>query len=124
MLELVHGAGQCGLCPSIVKKPGTLLPLPIAFNAAASAGVMVPNTGRPVVAGAFTGATRRSWIIQPSYQPLSLLMTNKPEMSVKMSMKASTSSGSVGKPGFGSTTSRTAPRVGSPQSNPVAVNCA
>jgi hypothetical protein len=40
-------------------------------------------------------------------------MTKSPEMSVKMSMNASGSSGSVGKPGFGSSASRTDPIVGS-----------
>ena len=43
-----------------------------------------------------------SWIIHPSYQPLSLLMTNNGEMSVKTSLKARGSFGSVGSPGLGS----------------------
>src|SRR5215813_3211754 len=56
----------------------------------------------------------RSWIIQPSYQPLSLLITNNPEISVKMSINARGSVGSVGRPGLGSNTTRTAPTVGRP----------
>ena len=64
-----------------------------------------------------------SWIIHPSYQPLSLLMTNNGEMSVKTSMKARGSFGSVGSPGLGSSTTRTAPTVGSPQFPPVTVSC-
>ena len=63
-----------------------------------------------------------SWIIHPSYQPLSLLMTNNGEMSVKTSLKARGLFGSVGSPGLGSRTTRTAPTVGSPQFPPVAVN--
>src|SRR6516162_7591887 len=59
----------------------------------------------------------------PSYQPLSLLMTNKGEMSVKTSLKARGLFGSVGKPGLGSKTTRTAPTVGRPQFPPVAVSC-
>jgi hypothetical protein len=49
------------------------------------------------------------------HSPLSLLITKSPEMSVKTSMNARTSLGSVGKPGLGST--RTAPMVGRPQSD-------
>src|SRR5215471_8663426 len=56
-----------------------------------------------------------SWIIQPSYQPLSLLITNSPEMSVNTSMNAFGSLGSVGSPGFGSSTTRTDPMLGKPQ---------
>jgi hypothetical protein len=55
--------------------------------------------------------TRRSLIIQPSYQPASLLMTNRPEKSMKTSMKACGSSGLVGSPGLGSNTTRTEPMV-------------
>jgi hypothetical protein len=51
-------------------------------------------------------------------------MTNSPEMSVNTSMNVRTSSGSVGKPGLGSTTSRTAPMVGNPAFAPVAVSIA
>src|SRR5438876_1016866 len=36
-------------------------------------------------------------------------MTNRPEMSVNMSMNARGSSGSVGRPGFGSSVTRTGP---------------
>jgi len=39
-------------------------------------------------------------------------MTNRPEMSVNMSMNAPGLFGSVGSPGLGSTTTRTAPIVG------------
>src|SRR5262250_684844 len=103
-------AGKRGGVPSTVKMfPGTLLPVPIAASAAASAGVIVPYGGWPPGSGAAIGGTRTSWIIQPSYQPDSLLMTKSPETSVKMSMKARTSSGSVGSPGFGSSTTRTDP---------------
>src|SRR2546425_549263 len=42
-------------------------------------------------------------------------MTNSPEMSVKMSMNARTSFGSVGRPGFGSRATPTAATVGNPQ---------
>src|SRR5262249_42703520 len=73
--------------------------------------------------GSSTAGTVMSWIIQPSYQPLSLLMTNIGEMSVKTSMKAPGSVGLVGSPGLGSSTTRTAPTVGSPQVPPVTVNC-
>src|SRR5713226_7334097 len=72
---------------------------------------------------AFTLGTVRSWIIQPSYQPLSLLMTNSPEMSVKTSLNARGLFGSIGSPGLGSSTTRTAPTVESPQLPPVTVNC-
>src|SRR5437867_5206200 len=95
----------------------------MAFSASASAAVIVPNVAAPVPSdrgGALFG-TVRSWIIHPSYQPLSLLMTNNPEISVKMSMNAPGSLGSVGKPGFGSTTNRTAATAGRPQFDPVAV---
>ena len=71
-----------------------------------------------------TGATVRSWIIHPSYHPLSLLITNSPATSVNMSMNARTSLGSVGRPGLGSRTTRTEPMVGRPQSGPVAVSIA
>src|SRR5215475_12664988 len=102
--------------------PGTLLPLPIAFRLAASAGRIVPNCAWPSARGVgLTAGTVRSWIIQPSYQPLSLLITNKPDTSVKTSMNARGSVGSVGSPGFGSSTTRTAPIVGRPQFEPVAV---
>ena len=43
---------------------------------------------------------------------------------MKTSMKARGSFGSVGSPGFGSSTSRTAPIVGRPQFAPVAVSIA
>ena len=47
--------------PSNVKKrPGTLLPVPLAARAAASAGVIVPNCARPSASGAATGGTLRS----------------------------------------------------------------
>src|SRR6267143_787438 len=119
------GLGECGAFPSTVKKlPATpLFPVPMAASSAWSSGVMVPNCALPWTA-APTGATRRSWIIHPSYQPLSLLMTNSPRMSVKTSMNALGLSGSVGRPGFGSTTSRTPPMVDRPQFAPHEVNIA
>jgi hypothetical protein len=55
-----------------------------------------------------------SLIIQPSYHPDSLLITNSPEKSMKTSMNAPGSAGSVGKPGFGSRVTRTEPMVGKP----------
>src|SRR5262249_60084279 len=85
-------------------------------------GVMVRSGGWPGGRGGATAGIVMSWIIQPSYQPLSLLMTNIGEMSVKTSMKARGSVGSVGSPGLGSRTTRTAPTVGSPQFPPVTVN--
>src|SRR5260221_273959 len=117
--------GKWAAVPSIVKMlPGTLLPLPIALRAAASEGRIVPNCAWPSLRGvAFTLGTVRSWIIQPSYQPLSLLITNIGSMSVKMSMKARGLFGSVGSPGLGSRTTRTAPIVDIPQFAPVTVNC-
>src|SRR5712664_186360 len=65
------GLGECGAFPSTVKKlPATpLFPVPMAASSAWSSGVMVPNCALPWTA-APTGATRRSWIIHPSYQPL------------------------------------------------------
>src|SRR5262245_64580276 len=65
--------------------------------------------------------TITSWIIHPSYQPDSLLITNSPEMSVNMSTNAPGSLGSVGNPGLGSTTTRVAPRVGRSPFGPVAL---
>ncbi len=117
--------GAWGVSPSTVKKcPGTLLPLPMALSTAASSGRTVPNCAWPSARLVLlTEATVKSWIIHPSYHPLSLLMTNRPEMSVKTSMKALASLGSVGSPGLGSSTMRTAPTVGRPQLAPVAVNC-
>ena len=53
-----------------------------------------------------------SWIIHPSYQPLSLLMTNNGEISVKTSIKALGSLGSVGSSAWAPATTRTAPTVG------------
>src|SRR6202040_846570 len=103
--------------------PGTLLPVPILLRSAASRSVMAPNCACPSGRGGATDGTVMSWIIHPSYQPLSLLMTNKGEMSVKTSLKARGLFGSVGKPGLGSKTTRTAPTVGRPQFPPVAVNC-
>jgi hypothetical protein len=44
-------------------------------------------------------------------------------MSVKTSLKARGSFGSVGSPGLGSRTTRTAPTVVNPQFPPVTVNC-
>src|SRR5438094_320361 len=55
----------------------------MAFSASASAAVIVPNVAAPVPSdrgGALFG-TVRSWIIHPSYQPLSLLLTNSGSMS-------------------------------------------
>src|SRR5688572_12804272 len=103
--------------PSSVKRrpgTGTLLPAPIVASTAASAGVIVPNRARPSASGGATAGTRRSQVIHPSYQPDSLLMTNRPEMSVNMSMNARGSAGLVGRPGFGSSVMRTAPSVGRP----------
>src|SRR5436309_5398394 len=88
---------------------GTLLPVPIFLSISASRSVIVANCARPSGRGGAMGGTTRSWIIHPSYQPLSLLMTNSGEMSVKMSMKARGLLGSVGGPGLGSSTTRTAP---------------
>src|SRR4029077_2025829 len=48
----------------------------------------VPNCAWPSGRGLATAGTVMSWIIHPSYQPLSLLMTNNGEMSVKTSLKA------------------------------------
>src|SRR6516162_6732645 len=81
--------------------PGTLLPVPILLRSAASRSVIAPNCACPSGRGGATDGTVMSWIIHPSYQPLSLLMTNKGEMSVKTSLKARGLFGSVGKPGFG-----------------------
>jgi len=61
---------------------------PIARKAAASAAVIVPNWACPSGRGGATSGTCKSWIIQPSYQPLSLLMTNNGEMSVNTSINA------------------------------------
>src|SRR4029077_14229606 len=103
---------------------GTLLPVPICFNIVASAGRMTPNWAWPSCLGvALTLGTVRSWIIQPSYQPLSLLITNSPEMSVNTSLNARGLFGSVGRPGLGSNTHRPHPTVESPQLPPVTVNC-
>ena len=63
-----------------------------------------------------------SWIIHPSYQPLSLLMTNNWERSMKTSLKARGFVGSEGSPGLGSSTTRTVPIVGRPQFAPVTVS--
>src|SRR6202022_2111943 len=103
--------------------PGTLLPVPILLRISASRLMIVPNCACPSARGGATDGTVMSWIIQPSYQPLSLLMTNNGEMSVKTSLKSRGSFGSVGSPGLGSNTTRTAPTVGRPQFPPVAVNC-
>src|SRR2546429_7846938 len=92
----------------------------MSANAAASAAVIVPTEAAPLPSdrgGAMFG-TVRSWIIHPSYQPLSLLMTNSGSMSVKTSMKAFGSLGSVGKPGFGSRAAGEVPVVGRPQLGP------
>src|SRR6516165_6765785 len=103
--------------------PGTLLPVPILARMSASRWVRVPNCAWPSLRGAATLGTVMSWIIQPSYQPLSLLITNSGEMSVKTSLKARGLFGSVGSPGLGSSTTRTAPTVGKPQLAPVTVSC-
>ena len=58
------------------------------------------------------GGTLMSLIIQPSYQPDSLLITNNPEKSMNTSRNARGSSGSVGRPGLGSITIRIEPMVG------------
>ncbi len=88
--------------------PGTLLWEPFACNAVASACVMVPNWARPA-RGSASWATTRSWIIQFSYHPDSLLMTFSPAKSAKVSMAALTLLGSSGLPGSGSMTTRMAP---------------
>src|SRR5439155_19868347 len=93
--------------------------------AGASEAAIGPKVAGPVRSyrdGAMLG-TVRSWIIHPSYQPLSLLMTNSGSMSVKTSMKVRGLLGSVGRPGFGSRTTRTVPIVGSPQLAPVTDSC-
>jgi hypothetical protein len=89
----------------------TLLPPP-PWSAVASSWVIIPNCGVPSARSGPTSGTTTSWIIQPSYQPDSLLMTKSGEMSVKMSMNAPGSFGSVGNPGFGSSSRRTEPSVG------------
>jgi len=53
---------------------------------------------------------------------VALLITNSGEMSVKTSLKARGLFGSVGNPGMGSSTTRTAPTVGKPQFAPVTVS--
>ena len=121
--NLSDALGKCGALPSTVKIcPGTLLLVPIFLRISASPAVIVPNAARPPGRGGAAGGTMMSWIIYPSYQPLSLLMTNSGEMSVNTSLKARGSLGSVGSPGLGSRTTRTAPIVGSPQFPPVTVN--
>src|SRR5712671_4642359 len=87
--------------------PATLLPVPIRCRIAASRAVIVPNCACPSERGLATAGTVMSWIIHPSYQPLSLLMTNSGEMSVKTSLKARGFVGSVGSPALGSSTTRT-----------------
>src|ERR1700736_1988676 len=92
--------GKRGAWPSTVKTfPATLLPVPILFSISASRWVTVPNCAWPSGRGLATAGTVMSWIIHPSYQPLSLLMTNNGEMSVKTSLKARGLFGSVGSPG-------------------------
>src|SRR4030095_7596339 len=83
-------------------------------SAFASAAVIVPNCACPSARGGAIEGTTMSCNIQPSYQPDSLLMTNMPEISVKKSLKDSTSFGSVGNPGLCSSVRRTEPMVGSP----------
>src|SRR6516165_5037267 len=102
--------------------PGTLLPVPILFTTSASRWVIVPNCAWPSGRGLAMAGTVMSWIIHPSYQPLSLLITNNGEISVKTSLKARGLLGSVGSPGLGSSTIRTAPTVDNPQLPPVTVN--
>ena len=115
--------GKRALRPSVVKRrPGTLLPVPRPRIRSASCCRSIPNWAWPSPRAGPTGATCRSWIIQPSYQPLSLLITNIGSMSVNTSMKARTSFGSVGRSGFGSRARRTEPIVGMPQSAPVTVS--
>src|SRR5262245_36497876 len=94
--------------------PGMLFPRPRAAIAAASAAVIVPKRAVPSGRGGAMGGTLMSLIIHPSYQPDSLLITNNPEKSMKMSINARGSLGLVGNPGFGSNVTRTAPMVGSP----------
>src|ERR1700720_1920411 len=68
--------GKRGAWPSTVKTfPATLLPVPILFSISASRWVSVPNCAWPSGRGLATAGTVMSWIIHPSYQPLSLLMT-------------------------------------------------
>ncbi len=93
----------------------------MAARALASAAVSVPKAACPSVRGAAAFGTVTSWIIQPSYQPDSLLITNRPETSVQMSMKAPGSLGSVGRPGLGSSDTRTEATVGRSPFGPVAV---
>ena len=71
-------SGSEGALPSTVKMfPGTLLPVPILCeDRRHRAAVIVPNCAWPSARGAATAGTVMSWIIHPSYQPLSLLMTN------------------------------------------------
>src|SRR6266516_1061705 len=108
--------------PSTVKIwPATLLWSPIAARALASASVSVPKAAWPSARGGAALGTTTSWIIQPSYQPDSLLITNRPDRSEKMSTNAPGSLGSVGRPGFGSSATRTEPIVGRSPLGPVAV---
>src|SRR4029077_432784 len=114
--------GRRGGLPSRVKTwVGTLFPPPMAWSAVTSSCVIIPNCGVPSPRSGAASGTTTSWIIQPSYQPDSLLMTKSGSMSVKTSMNEPGSFGSVGRPGFGSRASRTEPRVGVSWFAPVAV---
>src|SRR5262249_6242888 len=103
-----------GASPSTVKNLPTSLfwPLPKEAMASKSAWVIVPNDAEPSERGGATGGTLRSLIIHPSYQPDSLLITNRPEHSMNTSIAARGSLTSVGRPGLGSKTTRTEPMVG------------
>src|SRR5260370_9822770 len=95
------GEGSRGELRSVVNVwPGTLLWEPFACNAVASACVMVPNWARPL-RGSATWATIRSWIIQFSYHPDSLLMTFSPAKSATESLPDLTLLGSIALPGGG-----------------------
>ena len=87
-------------------------------------GARAPSEGWacPSLRGGATLGTVTSWIIHPSYHPLWLFITNNEEMSVKTSLKARGSFGSVGRPGLSSPTTRTHRPVGNPQFASVMLN--
>jgi hypothetical protein len=65
-----------------------IIPVPILARSSASRWVIAPNCACPSLRGGATLGTVMSWIIHPSYQPLSLSITNYGEMSVKTSLNA------------------------------------
>ena len=81
--------------------PATLLPVPIRLQDRGIARGNCSELRVPIGARLGDGGTVMSWIIHPSYQPLSLLMTNSGEMSSEDIVKGTRIRWIGRKPGLG-----------------------